>query len=403
MQNKSANGPKQRTWNAVDWRQVNQCVRNLRQRIFRASRKNDHRKVRSLQKLMLRSRANALKSVRQVTQENKGKLTPGADRIVVKTVQERAELVDRLMSHQPWRASPVRRVYIPKAIGKLRPLGVPTVLDRAMQAMVKNALEPYWEARFEPCSYGFRPGRGCHDAIGRVYNVATPIRRRKWVLDADIEGAFDNIGHEALLKAIGEFPARELIRQWLKAGYMEQGMFYASESGTPQGGVISPLLANIALHGMEAAVGVKYFSRGDNVGKRCLVRYADDFVVFCETENDARKAKAEVSAWLATRGLRLSEAKTRIAHLSEGFDFLGYNVRQYPAPTTRAGLKLLIKPSRKSVKKLKIRLIQEWRAMGGQNITGVLTRLNPIIRGWSRPLTMMWRTIGVQQNFSSRP
>lgn len=384
MQNKSANGPKQRTnWNAVDWRQVNQCVRNLRQRIFRASRKNDHRKVRSLQKLMLRSRANALKSVRQVTQENKGKLTPGVDRIVVKTVQERAELVDRLMSHQPWRASPVRRVYIPKASGKLRPLGVPTVLDRAMQAMVKNALEPYWEARFEPCSYGFRPGRGCHDAIGRVYNVATPIRRRKWVLDADIEGAFDNIGHEALLKAIGEFPARELIRQWLKAGYMEQGMFYASESGTPQGGVISPLLANIALHGMEAAVGVKYISRGDNVGKRCLVRYADDFVVFCETENDARKAKAEVSAWLATRGLRLSEAKTRIAHLSEGFDFLGYNVRQYPAPTTRAGLKLLIKPSRKSVKKLKIRLIQEWRVMGGQNITGVLTRLNPIIRGWS--------------------
>jgi retron-type reverse transcriptase len=138
---------------------------------------------------------NALKSVRQVTQENKGKLTPGVDRIVVKTVQERAELVDRLMSHQPWRASPVRRVYIPKASGKLRPLGVPTVLDRAMQAMVKNALEPYWEARFEPCSYGFRPGRGCHDAIGRVYNVATPIRRRKWVLDADIEGALDRASY----------------------------------------------------------------------------------------------------------------------------------------------------------------------------------------------------------------
>jgi RNA-directed DNA polymerase len=144
---------------------------------------------------MLRSHANTLKSVRQVTQENKGKHPPGVDRIVVKTIEARAELVDKLLSHQPWRASPVRRVYIPKASGKLRPLGIPTILDRAMQAIVKNALEPYWEARFEPCSYGFRPGRGCHDAIGRIYNVATPIRRRKWILDADIEGALDPVSY----------------------------------------------------------------------------------------------------------------------------------------------------------------------------------------------------------------
>jgi RNA-directed DNA polymerase len=384
MQIVSVNEAKERTdWTTVNWRQVNRCVRNLRQRIFRASRDNDHRKVRSLQKLMLRSRANTLKSVRQVTQENKGRHTPGVDKIVAKTTQERAELVDRLLSHQPWRASPVRRVYIPKASGKLRPLGIPTILDRATQAIVKNALEPYWEARFEPCSYGFRPGRGCHDAIGRIYNVATPIRRRKWVLDADIEGAFDNIGHEALLQAIDGFPARELIRQWLKAGYMEQGLLHNTESGTPQGGVISPLLANIALHGMEAAVGVKYISRGDNVGKRCLVRYADDFVVFCETEDDARKARSQIGAGLAGRGLKLSEAKTRVVHLSEGFDFLGFNVRQYPSPTSKSGWKLLIKPSRKSVQQLKIRLIREWRAMRGQNITAVLTRLSPVIRGWS--------------------
>jgi RNA-directed DNA polymerase len=185
-----------------------------------------------------------------------------------------------------------------------------------LQARVKNALEPFWEARFEPCSYGFRPGRGCHDAIARIYDVAAPVRRRKWVLDGDIKGAFDNIDHDFLLHAVDDFPARELIRQWLKAGYMERGVFHDTDSGTPQGGVISPLLANIALHGMEAVVGVKYITRGDNVGKRCLIRCADDFVVFCDSEEDARQAQAELSAWLAKRGLVLSDEKTRIVHLS---------------------------------------------------------------------------------------
>jgi RNA-directed DNA polymerase len=384
MQTRSVNGSNERLdWHTVEWRRINQSVSNLRQRIFRASRANDHRKVRSLQKLMLRSRANVLKSVRQVTQENKGKQTPGVDGAVVLTAQARVELVETLLSHQPWRASPVRRVYIPKANGKLRPLGIPTVLDRAMQAIVKNALEPYWEARFEPCSYGFRPGRGCHDAISRIYNCATPIRKRKWVLDADIEGAFDNIGHEALLDAIGGFPSRELIRQWLKAGYVELGSLHATESGTPQGGVISPLLANIAFHGMEAAVGVKYITRGDNVGKRSLIRYADDFVVFCDSEADAREAKSLLNEWLGARGLRLSEAKTKIVHLSEGFDFLGFNVRQYPAVKSPYGWKLLIKPSRKSVKKLKERLVDEWYGLRGQNCATALAHLNPIIRGWS--------------------
>lgn len=383
MRNLSANGTKERTdWDAIDWRRTSRRVRNLRQRIFRASRENDLKKVRSLQKLMLRSYSNTLKAVRQVTQENKGKLTPGVDKIVISTAKARGELVDVLMAHQPWRASPVRRVHIPKATGKLRPLGIPTVLDRAMQARVKNALEPFWEARFEPCSYGFRPGRGCHDAIVRIHSVATPIRRRKWVLDADIKGAFDNIDHGFLLTALGGFPARELIRQWLKAGYMEQGDFHATPSGAPQGGVISPLLANIALHGMEAAVGMKYSRRGRNLGARCLVRYADDFVVFCETEEDARETKAKLNAWLAVRGLELSDEKTRIVHLSEGFDFLGFNIRQYRAPKSRRGWKLLIKPSRKSVMAFKTRMKREWRAMDGNNIMAVLMRINPIVRGW---------------------
>lgn len=385
MQVRPVNGPEEcAQWQAVYWRQVNRRVRNLRRRIFRATRENDHRKVKSLQKLMLRSRANAVKSVRQVTQINKGKLTPGVDKLVVKTTEARSRLIDRVLSHQPWRASPVQRVYIPKANGKLRPLGIPTILDRAMQAVVKNALEPEWEARFEPGSYGFRPGRGCHDAISMIFNIARPTNRRRWVLDADIEGAFDNIGHDALLSAIDGFPAKELIRQWLKAGYVEQGVLIDTDSGTPQGGVISPLLANIAFHGMEAAVGVKRIARGDNVGKRALVRYADDFVVFCETEEDAYAAKADIGEWLQQRGLRLSEAKTRVVHLADGFDFLGFNVRHYPTPeTTRAGWKLLIKPSRDAVKRFKHRMREEWRALNGINAVGVMARLNPIIRGWS--------------------
>ncbi len=162
------------------------------------------------------------------------------DKVIVKTPQRRGQLVDLLMTCQPWRASPAKRVYIPKANGKQRPLGIATILDRCLQARVKNALEPSWEARFEGSSYGFRPGRGCHDAIGKVYLLASPHRRKKWIVDADIAAAFDNISHEYVLNAIGCFPAKELIRQWLKSGYVDKGGFHPTDAGCPQGSVVTP-------------------------------------------------------------------------------------------------------------------------------------------------------------------
>src|SRR6266566_406706 len=374
----------QANWNAINWRKANRTVRNLRQRIFRATQEGNLNKVRSLQKLMLKSYSNRLVSVRRVAQVNAGKNTPGVDKLVIKTPAARGKMVDALAHYSPWKAKPARRVYIPKADNKLRPLGIPVVVDRCLQAMLKNALEPAWEARFEGSSYGFRPGRSCHDAIEKIYGLARPNKTKKWVLDADIRGAFDNISHEYLLKTVGPVPGKELIKQWLKAGYVEHGEFHATEQGTPQGGVVSPLLANIALHGMEEAIGVEYDSRGQLIGKRAVVRYADDFVCFCETKEDAQQVQKILVEWLKERGLTLSEEKTRIVHLTEGFDFLSFNIRHYPAPqTARTGWKLLIKPSKEAVQEIRKKLKDQWEKAQGANIQAALAKLNPIIRGWA--------------------
>ena len=374
-------------WETINWRSCEEQVRRLRQRIFKATREGDWPKVRNLQKLMLRSRANTLVGVRQVAQRNTGRKTAGIDGEVALTSQARAELAVRVHgSRMSWRPRAVKRVYIPKAGSKtkLRPLGIPVLMDRCRQARVRNALEPEWEARFEPRSYGFRPGRGCHDAIASIFQtLCRKTGTREWIVDADLASAFDRIDHDRLLAMIGDFPARGVIADWLKAGVFEPGKgFAATEEGTPQGGVISPLLLNIALHGLEEAAGVQYFLTGSRAGQPrpgspVVVRYADDLVVCCRTRQQAEQVKAELAGWLAPRGLTFNEDKTQIVHVSQGFDFLGFNVRRY------RNSKLLIKPSSKAVKRFRERLAAEVRALRGQNVAAVIARLAPITRGWA--------------------
>ncbi len=372
-------------WDAVDWRTTQDDVRRLRQRIFTASQAGDLKRVRNLQKLMLRSRANTLVSVRRVTELNAGRKTAGVDGKVVQRPEAKVELVDWLQhSTEPWQARPVKRVYIPKkgSTGKRRPLGIPVIVDRCLQARVVNALEPEWEALFESRSYGFRPGRGCHDAIDAIFHVARGANpRRCWVLDADLAAAFDRIDHSHLLSQLGTFPARGLISDWLKAGMIDRGRFSPTEEGTPQGGVASPLLLNVALHGMEWAAGVRYQQTGVNAGYTApgspvLIRYADDLVALCHTRDEAEQVKARLTEWLAPRGLTFNEDKTRIVTLDEGFDFLGFTVR-------RQSGKLLIKPSKAALRRIRERLRTEMRALRGANASMVLIRLNPIIRGWA--------------------
>ena len=238
------NGPEDATldWHQIDWRVCEASVRRLRQRIFTASQAGDLARVRSLQKLMLRSRANTLVSVRRVTERNAGRLTAGVDGEVVLTPEAKMQLADRIQHPtEPFKALPVRRVYIPKpGSAKRRALGIPVIADRCHQARVVNALEPEWEARFEPRSYGFRPGRGCHDAIAAIYLTAKGRSpRRRWILDADLAAAFDRITHDHILAMLGTFPARGMVAQWLKAGVVENGRLSRTEEGTPQGGVMT--------------------------------------------------------------------------------------------------------------------------------------------------------------------
>ena len=380
----TVNGPEDETldWDTIGWAVHEENVRRLRQRIFKATKEQDLATVRNLQRMMLRSWSNTLISVRQVTQRNAGRGTPGVDGQVVLTARARMDLAVQVhRTARSFQPLPVRRVYIPKANGKQRPLGIPAIADRAHQARCRNALEPEWEARFAPRTYGFRPGRSCQDAIAVIHVMGCGENpRRRWILDADLTAAFDRIDHGHLLAKLGSFPGKGMIRGWLKAGVFEKGKGFApTDEGTPQGGVISPCLLNIALHGLEEAAGVRYEASDPARTKRgcpALVVYADDMVALCHTRQQAEQVKARMAGWLAPRGLSFNEAKTRIVTLEDGFDFLGFTVRRH------AGT-LITRPSKAAIKRVKQRLAAEMRALRGGNAAAVLAKINPIARGWA--------------------
>ncbi|AFZ49408.1 Retron-type reverse transcriptase [Dactylococcopsis salina PCC 8305] len=355
-------------WSEIDWGKVEVNVFKLQKRIYRASRSGDVAKVHKLQRLLLRSWNARLLAVRRISQDNQGKNTAGVDGVKSLNPSQRLKLAENLTLTGKGKA--LRRVYIPKP-GKAekRGLGIPVMEDRARQAVLKLAMEPEWEAKFEPNSYGFRPGRSCHDAGKAIY--LSVKQKSKWVLDADISKCFDRINHDVLLRKLNTTPtiARQ-IRAWLKSGVLDRGDWMPTNEGTPQGGVISPLLANIALHGLEEYI--KQWAETWKGGKRdnrwsiSIIRYADDFVVLHKDKSVIQQAKTLIEQWLHGLGLELSESKTRICHTlndtdetKAGFDFLGWNVRQYKVGKNHTGkstkgellgFKTIIKPSDKSVK-----------------------------------------------------
>jgi RNA-directed DNA polymerase len=364
-------------WHAIDWRKAHRNVRWLQARIVKAAQEGRWGKVKALQRLLTHSFSGKALAVKRVT-ENQGKNTPGVDQVLWNTPRKKGAAVGQLRQ-RGYHPQPLRRVYIPKSSNpaKLRPLGIPTLKDRAMQALYLLALDPVAETTADPNSFGFRHKRSTADAIGQCFLVLAKADRAQWILEGDIRACFDQISHEWLLAHIPI--EKNILRKWLQAGYMELGKRYPTEAGTPQGGILSPVLANLALDGLQETLR-KAFPRLGRSGPSQqvnLARFADDFIVTGRSRELLEdQVKPIIVQFLAERGLELSLEKTHITHIAEGFDFLGQNVRKYKGTP-------LIKPAKKNQQAFldKVRRIIH---KNRQNSPGqLIVQLNPLIRGWA--------------------
>lgn len=388
---------KYKKWSEIPWGSLQNQVFNLQNKIFKHSKRNNRSKVLYYQKKLVNSECAKLIAVRMITQDNRGKKTAGVDGLSELTPAQRFQLVTKMVLNG--KASTIKREWIPKANGKLRPLGIPTMEDRAKQCLVKMALEPEWESRFEENSYGFRPGYSTSDA---KWVIARQLQGGpKYFLDADIKGCFDNISHKYLLEKLNISKMFKLqIEAWLEAGIMadsEEDSYEINEAGIPQGGVISPLLMNIALHGLENNI-LKHFKKRNAIK---VVRYADDFVVFAKNLDDVLKAKEIIIKFLKPIGLSLSEEKSRVGHSMEklpgtegppGLDFLGYHFRNVRCSRHRGvkstqgkkqPFKLITHPSRDAVKRHKANLRVTLKKFKSAPLGKVTERIASIIRGWT--------------------
>jgi len=356
----------------INWERAEKYVRRLQERIYQHTTNKHWQKVRNLQKLLGRSYFAKVVAIREVTQRNTGKNTPGIDGRTYSTSEERWSLTKEPFNYLTDKPMPLRRVFIPKQNGSQRPLSIPTIHDRIMQMIIKFVLEPEWEAKFETNSYGFRPGRRTMDAIDQIRNNIGRKFSTQWILDADISKCFDTISHQFLLNQIPTFT--KIISKWLKAGVIEFGTYAETDKGTPQGGIISPLLANIALHGMENIF------RYQNSIK--LVRYADDFVVMANSKEILENyVIPKIKSFLEERNLNLNELKTTIIHRNEGFNFLGFEIRYLQKYNNQKSF-LLIQPPKIKVSKVLQHIKAILKSINYKTLSEVIISLNWVIRGW---------------------